>query len=287
MLGQPQSNVLSELSERRGFVYLARSLPARAAQSVLALKLAGVTGTPVMRRVYPRGAAGRAGARHRRDRRQSAWPDSSTRATRSSPGAQASGAWSAMRSASLCRSANPHQVVPGKSLTLTLDANIQQRVEDVLAAVGRVYEPKDATAIVMDPRTGAVLALANWPQVNANDPSASAQEDMEDRAVGFDYEPGSTFKVVTVSGALAGGPDHAEHAVQRPRPDPGRRKDDPRRHRTPRRDAHRRRRSWRARATSARSRSANSRARTPSTAGCTVSASVHRPGWACRARNRA
>ena len=48
--------MLSELSERRGFVYLARALPSRAAQAVLALKIAGVTGTPVMRRVYPRGA---------------------------------------------------------------------------------------------------------------------------------------------------------------------------------------------------------------------------------------
>jgi len=98
-----------------------------------------------------------------------------------------------------------NEVLPGKSLTLTLDTNIQQRAEDVLAAVGRVYEPMNATAIVMDPRTGAVLALANWPQVNANDPSASPQEDMEDRGVGFAYEPGSTFKIVTVSGALQAG----------------------------------------------------------------------------------
>jgi len=58
---------------------------------------------------------------------------------------------------------------------------------------------------VMDPRTGAILALANWPQVNANDPAASPAEDLEDRAVGFAYEPGSTFKAVTVSGALQEG----------------------------------------------------------------------------------
>ena len=61
----------------------------------------------------------------------------------------------------------------------------------------------------MDPRSGAILALANWPQVNANDPGAyspeAMAEAMEDRAVGFDYEPGSTFKAVTISGALEGG----------------------------------------------------------------------------------
>jgi len=55
LLGQTQGNVLRALSERTGFVYLARALPAKAAQAVLALKIAGVTGTPVMRRVYPRG----------------------------------------------------------------------------------------------------------------------------------------------------------------------------------------------------------------------------------------
>jgi cell division protein FtsI/penicillin-binding protein 2 len=57
----------------------------------------------------------------------------------------------------------------------------------------------------MDPRTGAVLAMANWPQVNANDPSASPATASENRAVGFAYEPGSTFKAVTVSGALQQG----------------------------------------------------------------------------------
>jgi cell division protein FtsI/penicillin-binding protein 2 len=94
---------------------------------------------------------------------------------------------------------------PGASLALTLDANIQQRTEDVLGAVGRVFNPKDATAIVMDPRSGAILAAANWPQVNANDPGASPAAAMEDRTVGFAYEPGSTFKAVTISGALQEG----------------------------------------------------------------------------------
>jgi cell division protein FtsI/penicillin-binding protein 2 len=98
-----------------------------------------------------------------------------------------------------------HPEVAGAPVSLTLDANIQQRTEDVLGAVGKVFSPKDATAIVMDPRSGAILAMANWPQVNANDPSASSPEDLQNRAVGFDYEPGSTFKAVTVAGALQQG----------------------------------------------------------------------------------
>ena len=67
---------------------------------------------------------------------------------------------------------------------MTLDANIQQRTEDVLAAVGSDFHPMDATAIVMQPRTGAILAMANWPAVNANQPGAGAVEAFQKRAVG-------------------------------------------------------------------------------------------------------
>jgi cell division protein FtsI/penicillin-binding protein 2 len=196
--------VLEKLSERSGFVYLARALPARAAQAVLALKIDGVTGTPVMRRVYPRGTLaaqvlgvvgtegkGLAGLEYSRN---------ALLTGRSGERRVVSDALGQPVSI-----AETRREVPGQSLTLTLDANIQQRAEDVLGAVARVFTPKDATAIVMDPRTGAILALANWPQVDANDPGVSPPEAMEDRAVGLDYEPGSTFKVVAVSGALEAG----------------------------------------------------------------------------------
>jgi cell division protein FtsI/penicillin-binding protein 2 len=68
-----------------------------------------------------------------------------------------------------------------------------------------VFHPKDSTAIVMDPRTGAILAMANWPLVNSNDPGPHPEEPFQNRAVSFNYEPGSTFKAVVVSGALEEG----------------------------------------------------------------------------------
>src|SRR5205085_6347052 len=98
-----------------------------------------------------------------------------------------------------------HPQSHGTSLTLTLDVNVQQRTEEVLSALGSVFAPKDATAIVMDPRSGAILAMADWPAVNGNDPGASAPEALENRAVAFAYEPGSTYKVFTVAGALQEG----------------------------------------------------------------------------------
>jgi cell division protein FtsI/penicillin-binding protein 2 len=57
----------------------------------------------------------------------------------------------------------------------------------------------------MNPNTGAILALANWPRVNANDVSGAPSYATQDRAVGFNYEPGSTFKAITISGALQDG----------------------------------------------------------------------------------
>jgi cell division protein FtsI/penicillin-binding protein 2 len=57
----------------------------------------------------------------------------------------------------------------------------------------------------MDPNTGEILALANWPRVNANDPAGAPSYATMDRTVSFDYEPGSTFKAITVAGALQDG----------------------------------------------------------------------------------
>jgi cell division protein FtsI (penicillin-binding protein 3) len=75
----------------------------------------------------------------------------------------------------------------------------------VLGEVGETYAPKGATAIVMDPRNSQVLAMANWPPVDPTDLEAASPEDLMNRATGFTYEPGSTFKAFTVSAALEEG----------------------------------------------------------------------------------
>ena len=92
--------------------------------------------------------------------------------------------------------------VPGEDLRLTIDSTIQERVETVLAGVGQTFRPKGATALVLDPRNGEILALANWPRVNASDPGSAPAYARQNRAVAASYEPGSTFKAFTVAGAL-------------------------------------------------------------------------------------
>ncbi len=93
----------------------------------------------------------------------------------------------------------------GENIELTLDPAIEAKTEEVLAEVGETYAPKGATAIVMDPRSSQILAMANWPPVDPADLSGASSEDLMNRATGFNYEPGSTFKAFTVSAALEEG----------------------------------------------------------------------------------
>jgi cell division protein FtsI/penicillin-binding protein 2 len=204
LLSQPQPQLLRKLSERTGFVYLARGLPARQAEAVLKLKIEGISGTPVMKRVYPRGtlAAQVLGQVGTEGQGLSGLELSQEAVLHGRTGQRKVVSDAIGQPVSITE---PHQEIPGQPVALTLDANIQQRTEDVLAAAAQAFSPKDATAIVMDPRSGAILALANWPRANANEPGAATPEALRDRAVNFPYEPGSTFKAFTISGALEAG----------------------------------------------------------------------------------
>jgi cell division protein FtsI (penicillin-binding protein 3) len=204
LLGRSQAKVLAWLSARSGFVYLARALPAARAREVLGLRIEGIQGTPTMRRVYPRGTLaaqvlGMVGT----DGEGLSGLEYSLRGVLAGRAGERRVVSDAIGQPVSIE--DVHRELPGAQVQLTLDANIEQRTEDVLGAVGRVFHPKDATAIVMNPSTGAILAMANWPQVNANDPAGAPAEAFENRAVGFNYEPGSTFKSVTVSAALQEG----------------------------------------------------------------------------------
>jgi len=204
LLGQTQAEMLRKLSEHTGFVYLARGVPDRQAESVLALKIPGITGTAVMKRVYPRGslAAQVLGVVGTEGHGLTGLEYSQDGLLEGRSGERRVVSDAIGQPISI---AEPRREVPGKEISLTLDANIQQRTEDVLGAVAQAFNPKDATAIVMEPRSGSILAVANWPSVNANDPSSASTADLQDRAVGFTYEPGSTFKAVAVSGAIEAG----------------------------------------------------------------------------------
>ncbi len=93
----------------------------------------------------------------------------------------------------------------GRDVTLTIDHQIQANAESVLDETVRRWHAKGGAAIVLDPRTGEILAMANAPGFDSNRFGAVDPSLRRNRAVTDVYEPGSTFKIVTVSGALEDG----------------------------------------------------------------------------------
>ena len=92
--------------------------------------------------------------------------------------------------------------IPGKNVVLTLDEKIQYIAEKALAEEVESAHAAGGVAIVQNPNTGEILALASQPTFNPNDFNASPAASRLNRAVGWVYEPGSTFKLVAVSAAL-------------------------------------------------------------------------------------
>jgi len=202
VLGQTPEALVQKLARKdTGFVYLARNLPAAQAARVQRLNLTGIALEPGHLRFYPReflaaqllgsvGTDGRglSGIEYERNRILTG-TDGERRLVKDALGQSIN-----------VRDTKPTH--PGDRIELTIDAAIQDEVERVLTKVGQTYRPKGATAIVLDPRDSEVLAMANWPRIDANDPGAAPAYAAQNRAVGATYEPGSTFKAVTVAGAL-------------------------------------------------------------------------------------
>ena len=94
---------------------------------------------------------------------------------------------------------------PGQTVVLTIDQAIQYRTEQALSAAVDRAHAKSGAAIVMDPRTGEILALANAPTFDPNQPAANSAEARANGALQNIYEPGSTFKIVAYSAAIEKG----------------------------------------------------------------------------------
>lgn len=94
---------------------------------------------------------------------------------------------------------------PGQTIILTLDHSIQYRAEQALLAAVTKSRAKSGTAIVLDPRSGEILALANAPTFDPNKPGEAKPEARSNWALQNIYEPGSTFKIIPFSAAIEKG----------------------------------------------------------------------------------
>jgi cell division protein FtsI (penicillin-binding protein 3) len=201
-LGVEPGIVYPQLVDRsRGFVYVARKTDPLRAEELEKLGFAGLGFYPEELRTYPQGAVaaqvlGFAGLDNKG---LEGLERSLEKVLAGRPGSQTIVKDPFGRALDVV-STKPE--TPGKNVRLTIDHQIQANAEAVLRDTLSRWGARAASAVVMDPYTGAVLAMAVAPRFNANRFPTTRPDRRRNRAVTDMYEPGSTFKLVTVAAAL-------------------------------------------------------------------------------------
>ncbi len=203
VLGTPVDELQEKLAESKTFVWIARKLPPETVSRIQGLNLKGIYFQKENQRFYPEKTLaahvlgyvdvdehGLGGIEYALDKE-----------IRGRPGRLL--AYADARRRWFDRTQSPADA--GASVVLTLDENIQYIAEKELAGAIAQTQAKAGVIVVQDSNTGEPLAIANWPAFDANKPAASSDDSRMDRAVTAAYEPGSTFKLITLTGAIAEG----------------------------------------------------------------------------------
>lgn len=205
-LGLPYAGVLSKISKDCSFVWLARQVPYDRSAAVENLKLRGVEAFREERRFYPdhdmaSHVLGFAGI-----------DDQGLDGLERFYNATLKGSTGRIMAERDARGhlviADNKKITPGRdglNLVTTLDKTLQHISQVELEKAYEKFHCKAASIIVMNPHTGAILALANYPNFDPNNFDDYGKEIWSDRAVAEAFEPGSTFKIVTMTGALQDG----------------------------------------------------------------------------------
>lgn len=203
VLGLSVATLQRKLSSPQQFVYLARRVNSEVAERVEVLNLSGVGIQREPKRFYPNvslaahvlgftdvAGLGRAGIeRHMEEalRGQSY---------------RVAGLRDALGNYVYREKYRPHSEREGATVALTIDRQIQYAAEEVLRETVESQRAKGAVALVMEAKTGEILALASFPRFNPNNLNQTKPEQHLNRAISAVYEPGSTLKIVTIAAAL-------------------------------------------------------------------------------------
>jgi cell division protein FtsI (penicillin-binding protein 3) len=190
------------LKKTTHFVYVARFADPKLADRFLAKHFLGVNSYPEEKRAYPQNtvAAQVIGFAGTDDRGLGGLEFAYDKKLAGKPGRQTIVRDPAGRAIDVI-SATPER--QGHDVFTTIDSRIQANAESVLRETIHEWGARSATAIVMDPHSGSILAMAQAPGYDANKASNVPQAVQRNRAVTDTYEPGSVFKLVTVAGALS------------------------------------------------------------------------------------
>jgi cell division protein FtsI/penicillin-binding protein 2 len=206
--GRPVAEIEAILASGSQFAYIARQQPKSVADKLQSLHLAGVGLEPETRRSYLPGGA----------------PDSTLAANllgfvnNDGSGQYGVEAYYQAELAGKNGSMSTYQDLTGREIVvggetrqdpvngadiqLTIDADVQHAAEQALAAGVALNKAESGSVIVMDPQTGAIIAWADYPAYDANNFGSTPVDRFIDPIASYLYEPGSTMKVVTLSGAI-------------------------------------------------------------------------------------
>lgn len=206
VLGVPAKQLARALREDTGFVYLARRIDVEAAAEIEAMGIEGIDFLEESKRHYPAGdlapqvmgfvgvdGAGLSGIELQYDEvlggRAGKMLIEQDPAGRPIP-------------TGLSRIREP---VPGEDLVLTIDRDLEFQTQRALQAAVKANGALGGTVVVLDPRSGDVLAMVSYPWFDANDFSTASPDVIRNRAVTDMHEPGSVNKVITAAAALESG----------------------------------------------------------------------------------
>ncbi len=220
VLGMRVDDIKSRLSDgSRDFVYLKRQLPPDQSEKVVELNLPGISLQREYRRYYPSAeeSAQTLGFTGQDDNGQEGLELALQEQLAGKPGSQR--VIKDRRGHIVEDAGSLHAPKPGSDIALSLDGKVQHLAYRELKAAVEQHHAKAGAIVVLDSRSGEVLALANYPGYNPNNRGNASSKAMRNRAVADLFEPGSTMKPFTVATAIETGkvrPDtviNTEHGV--------------------------------------------------------------------------
>ncbi len=203
ILQDPPERIRAKLESGAEWIFLRRRVPEDVSAKIRALGLPGVGLQPEPKRMYPNDAVGAAVLGFVND---DGYGQSGVEGRFDAELRGVAGRLVAERDpANRALAVGLRELTPpldGADLVLTLDLVLQSAAERELARVMKAEKAPGGSLVLLDPDTGAILAIASWPSFDPNDVARADPEGFRDRAVSWTYEPGSTLKTLTIAAAL-------------------------------------------------------------------------------------
>ena len=194
-----------EANKSRSFMYLRRQIPPHEADAIMAAHVVGVSKTKEYKRFYPAGevASHVVGFTNIDDKGQEGIELAYDKALEGQPGRRS---YVKDLSGNIIRGVGVDETEhPGENIELSIDLRLQYLAYRELKAAVNEHRATSASAVILDVKTGEILAMVNQPSYNPNDRSKLEYEELRNRAVIDLFEPGSTMKPFTISAALMSG----------------------------------------------------------------------------------